>query len=385
MLRMRAFLATAVLVAVACQSTPVSSAPSAASSAAPSQAAVATTAPSPSPVDVARAFLAQMVTARTGQMAITGTLDVGSLSGQVTGSLTYAEDNSDQTTSITINGTTTATSVIHLLGKGYTKVGEGPWLPDAVPVPTGQDLVSVLTALASVVDRGIETHDGVQAHRIELGAGSAISQAAFGISNPLMVNPTLGLVFYAADDGKPVAMVVTVTWSQTVNGAAVPVKMTLDFAFKQIGGNISISSPDHVWQRFASTRFHYGIAYPDDWDVDTSGKTSDQFVAPVVGGVVAGRFKTQGFGLNTIAKSEISYNKTHFKWVSSSNVDFALAGVKARLITYHATISGTKSVIYEVITVKGAYFYDIVWFSAVGNEAADLTSFKQMLSTFAYR
>jgi hypothetical protein len=389
MQRLRVFLVGLVLVMAACQSNPATAGPTASVAAVPtsgaSQAAVATEAPSPTAADVAKAFLAQMVTATAGKLAIRGTLELGTLTGQVTGSMSYAQSNTDQTTNITIGGTTTSTSSIHLQGIGYTKTGNGPWLTDTVPPQSGQDLVTVLKALSSVVDKGVEAHDGVQAHRIELGAGVSVSPAAFGLSNPAMVNPALDLVFYAADDGKPVAMVVTVTWTQTVNGSTVPVKMALDFAFTQVGGSVTISSPDHVWQRFTSTRFHYAIAYPDDWDVDTSGKTTDQFVAPAFGGVVAARFKTQGLGLNTIAKSEISYNKTHFKWVSTANVAFVLAGVKARLITYHGTISGTKTAMYEVLAVKGSYFYDIVWISPVGNEAADLATFKEMLSTFAFR
>jgi len=60
------------------------------------------------------------------------------------------------------------------------------------------------------------------------------------------------LLFYAADDGKPLAIVVTASWTQTVNGQATPVKMTIDFKYTQIGGTLRVQVPEHVWQRFTS-------------------------------------------------------------------------------------------------------------------------------------
>src|SRR5204863_8842803 len=113
-----------------------------------------------------------------------------------------------------------------------------------------------------------------------------------------------------------------------------------DLRYTQIGGTLTVRVPDHVWQRFSSQRFHYKIAFPDDWDVSTSVKTADYFDSPVDSFVAVGRTKLSGVSLNTFTKAPISYAKSHYHFTFNSNVSFSLAGVKARLLTFHATSNG---------------------------------------------
>ena len=380
--RVIALLMGALLAIGACQPNSTTPGPN------PSEAAAASVAPtevpSATPADVTKLFLAQIVGATKGQLTLTGSLELGSQIGDVGGSLTYVGGDSDQTTTITIAGVVTTTHNIHVAGVGYTQNGTGPWFKDLKPPATGGDLVSVLKALASLVDKGVETHDGVQAHRIELGAGTTISAAAFGLTDPAMQSPTVALVFYAADDGKPIAIVVTITWTQAVNGTPIPVKMTMDLAYTQIGGSLSVSVPDHVYQRFTSTRYHYALAYPDDWDADTSNKGFDAFNAPADDFMTANRTKVSGVKLNTFTTALISYEKSHFHWTFNSNVGITFGGVKARLLTFHYTSGGKKLVIYQVVALKGGYAYAVNWGSPAGHEADDLATFKQVLATFAF-
>jgi hypothetical protein len=346
-------------------------------------AAAATILPSPTP-DVAKLFLGQIATATKASLTTTGTLEIGAQLGDISGSLTYVGGDTNQTTTITIAGVASTTANVHVAGVGYTKVGDGPWFKDLTPPATGSDLAALLKGLSSFVDKGVEQHDGKAAHRIELAAGTTIPAAAFGLTDPAMVNPTVAIVFYAADDGKPLAMVVTVTWTQAVNGATIPVKMTLDLTFTQIGGSLTVQVPLHVWNRFTSTRYHYKLSYPDEWDVITTYKGYDLFDSPISATIVAARTKVSGVTLNSLAKATISYNKTHYHWTFNTNVSTKLGGVAARLITYHATISGVKVVIYEVVALKGGYAYDLGWSSDKGAEAADLVLFMEILATFGF-
>ena len=380
----RALSLFVVVVVGACTTNPP---PSTAPPSAPAETAAAVATGTPEPTlapDVSKLFLAQIVAATKGKLTVTGSLEFGSQLGDISGSLTYVGGDSDQTTTIALAGVASTTANVHVGAFGYTKIGDGPWFQDAVGPKVGQDLISVLKALSGLLDKGVEAHNGIQAHRLELPAGTALPPAAFGLTDPAIVSPTVGLVFYAADDGKPLAMVIKVTWTQTVNGQATPVTMTLDMTYTQIGGLLTVSVPEHVWQRFTSKRYHYKIAYPDDWDASVKEKGYDLFNSPSTTYVSGSRAKSLGFSLNTIAKGEVSYNKAHYKWTSNSNVAFTLAGVKARLLTFHGTIGGKKYVIYELLAVKSGYLYAVIWFSLKGHEADDLALFKEILATFAF-
>jgi hypothetical protein len=341
--------------------------------------------PTATPVDVSQAFLAQIVAATRGKLEITGTLELGSQIGDVTGTLAYTGSDSSQTTTITFAGKAATTATVHVGGVGWTKSGDSPWFVDAKPLTAGADLATVLKGLIALEDKGVEMHDGAMAHRIELPAGTVLPAAAFGLTDPKMISPTVDLAFYAADDGRPIAIVVNVTWTQTVNGNPMPVTMNLDFKYAQVGGFVTIAVPDDVWLHFTSTRYHYKLAYPDAWDAVTTNKGYDEFDSPTEMFFAASRYKTQGFSLNAIAKAVISYDRSHYKWTSNSNVAFTLGGTRARLLTFHATLDdGKKYVIYEVIAVKGVYWYDIVWKSLKGHEVDDLAYFKRILATYAY-
>lgn len=377
MTRRSAALLTLVVVLAGCSSqTTTTPTPAVTATAGPTEAP----SPSPTPVDVAAVFLPQIVAMTSAKMEVTGTLDVGGEIGAISGSITFIGADTDQTLTIAIGGTPTTTSTIHRAGVGYTKTGNGPWLQDLTAPAAGKDMTSVLKALTSLTDKGVETKNGESLHHLITPAGTTIDPAAFGLTNPGMTNVQVGLDFWAADDGKPVYMTVTISWTQ---GTA-PVKMVMDFRFVQIGGSLQVTSPDHVWSRFTSKRFHYKIAYPDDWDTYVGDKAVDYFDSPTTTFVAANRYSASGLTLNTVAKVTIDYDRTHFKFTNNSNVAYTLAGQKARLLTFHATVSGKKVVIYEVQAIKSGYVYDIFWESPIGHEAADKAQFLEMVSTYAF-
>ena len=386
MQRLLAFVGAVVLVMAACQSnpaTPATSAGAPTTSGEPSPTAAATEAPSPTP-DVSKLFVTQMLTATKAQMTLTGTFNVGEQIGDVSGQLTFVGGDTDQSMTVSIAGTTSTTHNVHVGTDGFTKIGDGPWFKDLVAPKAGQDLRTLLTALTSLVDKGVEQHGGVAAHRLELPTGTVVTPAQFGLTDPRIVSPTISLVFYADDTGKPLAMVVTVAWSQAVNGTAVPVTMTLDFAFSQIGGALTVAPPDNVWQVYTSKRFTYKLGYPSDWTTYLKDKTYDYYNSATDPFVAVGRIATHGVSLNALASSVVGYDKSHFKASGVTNVAYKLTGVTARFLTFHATVNGKQVVIYEVLAVKGSYVYDVLWSSPKGNEAADLLIFKQMLGSFAY-
>jgi hypothetical protein len=387
MLRLRALLVTFVLVAGACQSTPAPTpGPTGAAATLPdaTQVASVTQEPSAAPVDVAAKFATQITAATKGSMTMTGSLEVGEQIGNVTGKLTFVGGDSLQSTTVTLAGKTSTTQTVRVGFTGWTKIGDGPWFQDAVAPKLGQDLRTVLKGLSGLVDKGVEQHDNVSAHRIELPAGTVLAPAQFGLTDPKIVSPTVALVFYADDTGKPLAMVLTVQWSQTVSGVATPVTMTLDFTINQLDGPLVVAPPDDVWGRYTSKRFHYTLGYPGEWSTYLKDKSYDYFESSSDPFVGVGRFKSSGFTLNVWAKETIAYDKAHYKASNVSNVAYKLAGVTARYLTMYVTIKSKVYILYEVLAIKGGYVYDVYWQSPKGFDTANLAAFNAILATFAY-
>jgi hypothetical protein len=340
---------------------------------------------SPTPVDVGQAFLTRIVAATKGRMTLSGLLQVGSEIGAVDGSLTYVGADSDQTLSVTIGGSVRIVSNVHLGGVGYTKVDGRPWLRDAASPKAGTDLATQLGKLTAVIDAGVVAHDGVDSHRLELPAGTVIPAAAFGLTDQPLVNPTVEVVFHAADDGTPLTISVTASSERTIDGSETPVIMSLDLTYLQIGGNPTVQAPDHVWNRFTSTSYHYGLAFPDGWNVVTSVEGHDYFDAPRDDYFSATREKLSGLTLGAFVADEISVYETRFHWTFDANAAVTIGGAKARLVTFHGTVADRKVVIYEVFSLKRGYAYDLTWKSPKGpHDAAALALFRQILATFAF-
>src|SRR5262249_6348431 len=135
--------------------------------------------PTPTSPDVSQLFLPKLALASSGQFVVTGSRSVGTSQGEVTGSLTFLGRDSEQSMTIPEGSVAATTTLVHRDGIGYTKVGDGPWIRDPVRPVEGTDLASFLQGVTAVVDAGVAAHDGVQAHRLELPAGTVIPGAAF--------------------------------------------------------------------------------------------------------------------------------------------------------------------------------------------------------------
>ena len=341
--------------------------------------------PSPTPVDVSALFVARIVAVTTARLTVSGSLERGSELGAVSGSLTYVGGDRDQTLTTTLGAVTTSTTTVHRGGFGYTKRGDGPWIKDAVAPSAGPDLVTWLRGLTSLVDEGVAAHAGGPAHRLELPAGTAIPATTFGLIDEAIVDRTVELVFFAANDGQPLAIVVTVSGTETLDAVAIPAKMTLDLAFTQIGGNLGVEVPDHVWNRFTSARYHFAIAYPDQWVVDTAQKSDDYLNSPTVAHVGGRRLKSLGLSLGAWAKRIIAvHDAAMLHYTLISNDPYTLGGTEARLLTSEYTFGGVRLICYEVVAVRADYTYDIFWISPVKTKAADFVIYQHMLETYAY-
>jgi hypothetical protein len=144
----------------------------------------------------------------------------------------------------------------------------------------------------------------------------------------------------------------------------------------------TVKIPSDVWQRFASARYHFTMARPNEWTY-FKAKDADEFDAPYYAYILANRHKTNGFTLNTIAKSEAASLKSFIGGKAVSNEAATVGGSTARFLSGSGKAKSLGKTVqtYEAVVVKGAFVYYIVWVSEAGHASEDLALFQEMLGT----
>jgi hypothetical protein len=257
-------------------------------------------------------------------------------------------------------------------------MGSG-WLVMAFLLPPGTDI-------PLLVDRGIELQYGRDLHRLTPADGTFADPLLFGrgTTPALSGDVQADVSFWVADDGSLVGITVSTNGTVDAPGAAddgAPVSMMADLKFGPREDTRGITRPSDYWGAFTSQRFHYSLSYPPHWTNDGSNPQADRFTGPN-GIMVALRSSTAGFTLNDLAKAEIAANNKSSGLVLDKNTSYTLAGLPARLLTYHGTYSGLPAVAYEVMTVDAGNWYDLLWIGSKPNASAGLADFKKILATF---
>ena len=153
-----------------------------------------------------------------------------------------------------------------------------------------------------------------------------------------------------------------------------------------VGGDLGgapSATPGPAWERHVSKRFHYELAHPADWDVDTSDQW-DQFYSPKIAQLQALRDAVPADAtLEQVAAAEVS-SAERDGFTLDANEAYTLDGVTGRFLTFHGTVSGIPSYQYEAFTIRGGYEYFVGMLTPIEDDSADRALFEQMLSTFRF-
>ena len=358
----------------------------------PSTAPVATVGPSttasvaaPTPTagpDVAKLLAEQYGMVTSGATTMTGSLVIGNVRATFSGTGLFNGPDSTQTLTTTVGGTGSTRQTATVAGARYVRAGDGPWLADTSS-SSGDRL---RTALEDALDVAHDLDAGVVGsanHRIE-AADRPFDPVTMGFA-AAATGGTATYTFEAKPDGTPVSVAIAATWRQTGDGAPIDAALDLTLTFSDLGSRPRISAPDDVWERFRSARWAYQVARPSDFDL-TSDDDYDLLIGPNERFVSMARASTGGDGLNLLARGEVALLKDMLGTKAVTNVGITLGGLNARLLSATGTNKelGGRVVIHEAIAVQGKFWYSFVWVSTVGNEAADLTTFRQLLSTVCF-
>lgn len=176
----------------------------------------------------------------SGSVAGTMTVTAGSkkFDGTVSGAIKLNGKDSSLTVTTSMAGSKTTNETVSVADSDYERTNGGKWTKSARS-STGLDISSLLSA-GGLTDKGVQSHDGRQLHRLE--TGKPLDPKTVGFGDTSMSNPKFTLTFWATDDGTPAGMTMAGTWTQDMSGTAANASMSLDFNFEKLSG-VKIEAP----------------------------------------------------------------------------------------------------------------------------------------------
>lgn len=265
---------------------------------------------------------------------------------------------------------------------GYTKQ-YGVWFKAPVKNVT---LATMLAAAKGFTDSGVEDKNGQQLHHMVLPAGTVVDAAALGV--PAGGDAQVTLDGWADDTGSPVAFTLNATWTAT---GKTPVARTIavEIAVTTPAAAVTMPTEDELWAWKTNAAKHYTVAYPSTWEYKRGSAKKYDFIDGYDGTYAAlSRYTTYGFSLATI----VSYARSHVGSVSGmtgaklvSNSAARLGGAKARLLVIKGKYKGSVRYMYDCITARGGYFYELVLVFPRKPNAADLVIWNAFLTTYKFK
>jgi hypothetical protein len=366
-------------------STPEQALPSA--STAPTASASPSPSPEPTPVDASAAFVAAISDpAFTANVALTGTSKLGSVTTTTAGTMDVHGRAAHVVTTTTTGKTKVRTE--SLVGNGARFIARyGLWFA-AGDAPTN-DLAATLRGITTgVTDTGVETKDARDLHHLTIQSpatlAAAISLAAKGISNV-----EAAIEAWAEEDGTPVLASIHATWDQAVSGRTAHGTKDLQLAFSNVGSSVDVIVPTDLWKLATSKRYHYGLAYPTDWEPELNKKGyTDAYFGFDGQTVYVDRFSVGSASLNQVS-SELKNHPNTFTGYRSvkilSNKSGRLGPQRARVVELSGTYEGKKHWWLVYFAVKGGNTYWMELRTDVKTTGADRALAAKFAKSFTFR
>ena len=385
-----AAVAAALVISVgACA--PTTETPSATPGGSPGASANPTAGPSSSPAptpsaspstgartDPVAGFRTRFAGGFAAEADITGELTIGGIAYPITGS--YQVRGGDNHLVMNLPGAPT-TETLAVGGVSYERRG-GLWFErPASPGAASGGLASAMRAVLDVRDAGVVARDGGSLHHLVPRTAAPLPLSTLGIANA-SDDGSVSIEFFVEDDGTLRVMALGATWTPT--GSTEPVSMSIEYAFGNIGGAISIERPDRTWATFSSKRFAYSLAYPSDWEPQTGRRKNDPDVLVTAGeaGVYVYRTPSEGYSLNALTSDYVAQIKRNgAKATIVSNRPAAIDGEKARRVEWTAVFDGRRSWGLDAVVVRGRFVYVFDYAMLTKPTAADRADFDAIVST----
>jgi hypothetical protein len=162
----------------------------------PTPTAVTTPAPTPTPVAVADELVARLLAARTGVLEMTGTMAFATTEIPLSGTMTIAGDASQSSITLEAPGGSQTNESIRVGTTEWERATGGPWVTNPEPADTSKSLSAFLETLTSLEDKGVETRDGRQLHRLVPPPSVTLSAEALGSDAESARDATIAIEFW---------------------------------------------------------------------------------------------------------------------------------------------------------------------------------------------
>lgn len=354
-----------------------------------------TAAPSPTATpDIADLFLVHMLSHDQELVAeMTGSITIDDVEGEISGEIAANGSDRSQVMTIDIPGTASQTyEQVAVGGVTYIRQPSGIWLIASSDADESEDaLASILSGIDELTVVGKEQWDGRTVYRMESTDAVEIGPDALGLTDP-SVSDVLGtMAFFAAGDGTPAGLEVSVAWVQGPEDARVDAAFEMRFTFDEPSMSITISAPDDAWMMYASPVHGFQMAHPVEWAV-TSRPPEGDFPAfeHFVG---MGEAEIQVFRLPdppaAIVPAEMFAGvgpalAEAYGTEPEQLGDLTLAdGGVARILGMQVTVDGVDYYMMYAAIVSADRVWYAQWFSDPGSAARDSARFTQFIETFA--
>jgi hypothetical protein len=212
-------------------------APSASASASPSPSpAVQSLSPGASPtispiVQKYQAYVARPDYQFKAKYVVTETAAVNGLPYEfyVTGTMFYKGGDYTQTQRVAVNGTVTTYDDVYVGSSAYESKNSGAWTRSD---RSANDIASAKLQYAPsmlFVDKGVETKNGAQLHRLEVADPVAYSKAMVKASSSGTTDAQMTCTVWVGDDGIPAAVRIEGWETGPINKVSTKVTATMEF------------------------------------------------------------------------------------------------------------------------------------------------------------
>jgi hypothetical protein len=349
---------------------------------APTPTAAPTPAPTPTPVAVADELVARLLAARTGVLGLTGMMLLAGTEIPLSGTLALANDATQSSIALDLPNGRQTNETIRVGTTQWERANGGPWVTNPEPADTSKSLAAFLETLTTLEDKGVETRDGRQLHRLVPPASATLSAEALGFNPENATDATVAMEFWAEDDGTPAIWAFNLGWNQVSGTSTVPVKLAMDLDLAGLGKTATVAAPEDPWERYTSTKLGYSMAHPPGWTV-TAGDGQDSYLVDGTPYVTVAPQALPGYTLDQFSKELIASYQKQLKVKPDGSTDMTLGGQPARFLTYHFTRDdGVKVYVADAVTMAGDTGWEVFLTEQAGSEADDTPVFEAMLSTF---
>lgn len=177
------------------------------------------------PVLRLQAFLAKPTLQFKAKLDQTATISGPGVNATLTssGTVAYRSGNASSSLTTTALGVSSTEDQVMLGSVTYTRDSGAKWTKrNRVAGDTGGS-AEMLSPTQPLIDRGLETKNGVQLHRLEAAETTTLDKALAGGTRTAY---QVSLVFWTADNGTPAAMEVSGSYQDIVSET--PVTVTID-------------------------------------------------------------------------------------------------------------------------------------------------------------